>query len=122
MAGDETQFTSLKPKDGEFVTFGDNSKGKIIRIGSVGKNSSTSVENILLVKGLKHNLLNISQLCDKGCKIIFESSKYEVIDIKDNKTILTRYRQDNIYIFNLNDLSSCEIEYLAAMNSDENWL
>ena len=65
MMGDETQFTSLKPKYGGFVTFGDNDKEKIIGIGSIGKNSSTFIENVLLVKGLKHNLLSISQLCDK---------------------------------------------------------
>ena len=65
MTGDETQFSSLKPKDQGSVTFGDNGKGKIIGIGSIGKNSSTSIENILLVKELKHNLLSISQLCDK---------------------------------------------------------
>ena len=121
MTRDETQFSSLKPKDGGFVTFGDNGKGKIIGIGSIGKNSSTSIENVLLVKGLKHNLLSISQLCDKGCKVVFESLKCEVIDINTNKTILIGHRQGNIYMFDLNDLS-CEIECLAAMNSDESWL
>ena len=54
MTGDEIQFTSLKPKDGGLVTVEDNIKEKIIRIGNIGKNSSTSSENILLVKGLKH--------------------------------------------------------------------
>ena len=65
MTGDEAQFTSLKPNDGGFVTFGDNSKGKIIRLGNISKNLFTFIENVLLVKGLKHNLLSISQLCDK---------------------------------------------------------
>ena len=60
MTGDENQFTSLKPKDGGLVIFGDNIKGKVIRIGNIGNNSSTSIENVLLVKGLKHNLLSIS--------------------------------------------------------------
>ena len=121
MTRDESQFTSLKPKDG-LATFEDNSKGKIIKIGSISKTSSTSIENVLLVKELKHNLLSISQLCDKGCKVVFESSKREVIYVNSNKTILTGYRQGNIYIFDLNDLSSCKVEYLAAMNSDESWL
>ena len=122
MTGDEAQFISLTPKSGGLVTFGDNSKGKIIGIGDVDKNFSISIKNILLVKGLKHNLLSISQLYDKRCKIFFESSKCEVIDINNNKTILTGNRQDNIYIFYLNDLSSCKVKCLAAMNSDESWL
>ena len=39
--------------------------GKIIGIGQVSKKDSTNIEDILLVDGLKHNLLNVSQLCDK---------------------------------------------------------
>ena len=50
MTGDETQFTSLNPKDGGFVTFGDKGKGKIIEIGDIGKTFSTFIENVLLVK------------------------------------------------------------------------
>ena len=42
--------------------------------------------------------------------------------INRNKIILTGHRQDNIYMFDLNDLSSCKVECLVAMNSDESWL
>ena len=91
MTGDKVQFTSLTPKDRGLVTFGDNSKGKIIRIGSVGKTSFTSIESVLLVKVLTHDLLRISQFCGKGCKAVFISSKCEVTDINSNKTILTRH-------------------------------
>ncbi|WP_439126601.1 hypothetical protein, partial [Photobacterium alginatilyticum] len=35
MTGDKTKFTTLAPKDGGYVTFGDNGKGKIIGIGSI---------------------------------------------------------------------------------------
>ena len=41
---------NLKPKRGGDVTFGNNSKGKIERIGSIGNNSSTHIEYVLLVK------------------------------------------------------------------------
>ena len=53
------------------MTFGDNGKGRIIGYGSIGNNSSSLIENVLLVDGLKHNLLSISQLCDKDFKVIF---------------------------------------------------
>ena len=48
------------------MTFGDNGKGRIIGYGSIGNNSSSFIENVFLINGLKHNLLSISQLCDKG--------------------------------------------------------
>ena len=54
------------------MTFGDNGKGRIIGHGSIGNNSSSLIENVLLVDGLKHNLLSISQLCD----ILFSSLSY----------------------------------------------
>ena len=53
------------------MTFRDNGKDRIIRHGSIGNNSSSLIENVLLVDGLKHNILSISQLCNKGFKMIF---------------------------------------------------
>ena len=43
-----------------------------LTLGNVGNENSSLIENVLLVDGLKHNLLTISQLCNKGFKIIFE--------------------------------------------------
>ena len=60
MTGDKNKFTSLTLKDGGNVKFGDNSKGKIIGIGNIGKTHSLVIEYVLLVDGLKHNLLSIS--------------------------------------------------------------
>ena len=58
-------FSHLKMKKGGKVTFGDNAKGKIVGIGRVSKKDSTYIKNILLVDGLKHNILSVSQLRDK---------------------------------------------------------
>ena len=69
MTEDKSMFTSLSSKDDGYVTFGDNSKGKIIGIGNVGKEPSPIIENVLLVNGLKYNLLSISQLCDKKNRV-----------------------------------------------------
>ena len=104
------------------VTFGDNSKGKIIGIGSIVKDSSTIIENIFLVKGLKHNLLSINQLSDKGFKVIFESSKCYVVNTLDGNTALTGMRQGNIYVFNLNDLSASTLKCLSIVNKSDAWL
>ena len=70
MTGDKSLFTKLSSKDEGFFIFGDNKKGKIIGIGSIGISPNPSIENVLLVDGLKHNLL-ISQLCDKGNRVLF---------------------------------------------------
>ena len=71
MIGDKSKFAFLTRKNEWYVTFGDNAKGKIITQDNID-NDDTSflIENVLLVDDLKHNLLSISQLCDKGFKVI----------------------------------------------------
>ncbi|RVW77979.1 hypothetical protein CK203_048244 [Vitis vinifera] len=82
---------------GGYVTFGDNAKGRIIGQGNIGNDTSSLIESVLLVDGLKHNLLSISQLCDKGFKVIFEASHCIIKDIQNDKTIFMGHRCDNVY-------------------------
>ena len=84
MTGDKDQFITLQMKEGGLVTFGDDGKGRIIGIGKIKITSCTSIEDMLLVDKLKHNLLSISQLCDKGFKVIFESSMCIVTNSLDS--------------------------------------
>ena len=70
MTGNYAWFSSFtKIENGRDISFGDNSKGKILGIGNVGKVSSILSENVCLVESLKHNLISISQLCDKVIKL-----------------------------------------------------
>jgi len=71
MTRDLAQFTDLKLKAGGHVTYGDNNCGRILGRGNVGTKGLTLIENVLYVEGLKHSLLSISQLCDKGYHINF---------------------------------------------------
>ena len=60
MTGDKAMLSLISPKDGGYVTFSDNAKGKIVGESKVGKSPSPTIEDVLLVNGLKHNLLSIS--------------------------------------------------------------
>ena len=125
MIGDESQFITLDARDGGMVTFGDNSKGKIIGIGNIGITPSKYIENILLVAGLKYNLLSISQFCDKGYKIIFESSLCIVTSPNNEGIKFVGHRHGNIYMVDLNDLSKINMQCLVALNAKINetsWL
>jgi len=62
------------------VTFGDDSKGKIVGIGNIKLGSSPMIENVALVNGLKHNLLSVSQLCEKGFNVIFDDLTCNIFD------------------------------------------
>ncbi|RVW95452.1 hypothetical protein CK203_028682 [Vitis vinifera] len=95
MTGDESKFAFLTKRKGGYVTFGDNAKGRIIGQGNIGNGTSSLIESVLLVDGLKHNLLSISQLCDKGFKVIFEASHCIIKDIQNDKTIFMGHRCEN---------------------------
>ena len=75
MTGNQSKFVNLSRKDGGLVTFGDNKEGKIIGKG-------TLIENVLLVDGLKQDLLSISQLCDKGFRVIFDKNNCIIENVK----------------------------------------
>ena len=61
MTGNDLMFTSLEdPSDNEQVTFGDNSKGKVIGLGKIAILNDLSISNVLFVKSLSFNLLSIA--------------------------------------------------------------
>jgi len=55
-------------------------KGKILELGIISIGSSFNMKNVLLVEGLKHSLISISQLCDKGYKTMFKFSHCLIFD------------------------------------------
>ncbi|KAL5563974.1 hypothetical protein UlMin_033721 [Ulmus minor] len=118
---DIKQFSNLEKKIGGNVTFGDNGKGSIIGKGTVGNSSFPSlIEDVLLVENLNYNLLSVSQLCDKGFKVVFETSKCSIIDSFSGKTIFNGSRFENIFTI---DVSLAEnVDKCFVSISNESWL
>jgi len=114
MTGDKKKFKNFKKKEQGFVTYEDNNKGKILGTGDIGWENTLEIKDVLYVEGLKHNFLSISQLCDKGLKVIFESD-YCTIHQRDSKEIaLKGMRYNNIYLIDLDNVSSSNITYLVV--------
>ena len=59
MIDNDSLFQELYCNRNGSVTFGDNSKGVIQGIETIGNNSQTQIKHVLYVEGLKHNLLSI---------------------------------------------------------------
>ena len=57
MTGERHMFQDLELKSGGVVGFGGDQKGKIIGYGTIGNDKLHSINNVLLVKGLMHNLI-----------------------------------------------------------------
>ena len=82
MTGDSTMLTEFVERAGPSITFGDDNKGYTMRYGLISKENGI-IEDVALVEGLKHNLLSISQLCDKGNEVWFTK---EACVISDKRT------------------------------------
>ena len=90
MTGDISKFCLLTESDGGQVTFGGNSKGKIIDSEKIGKNLSSCIDDVILVEGLAYNLLSISQLCDKRHKVLFETETCTIFQPNNKIVKFTR--------------------------------
>ncbi|XP_022155998.1 uncharacterized protein LOC111022973 [Momordica charantia] len=120
MTGDQSKFVTFSKKDGDFVTFSDNKKGKIIGKGSIGNESSILIEDVLLVDGLKHDLLSISQLCDKGFRVVFDKKNCIIENASDRKVLFVGNRDENVYTIDLNDYPISD-KCLSVLH-DDSWL
>jgi len=92
-------------KEGGYVTFGDNNKGKIMEEGNIGNQYKTQIKKVLYVDGLKHNLLGISQLCDKGFKIEFNKNYCLISEAMSGQDVHIGKRVGNIYMLNIEHAS-----------------
>src|SRR3954471_21782588 len=83
MTGKRSMFQDLVLKSAREVKFGGDQKGKIIGSGTISISNSPSITNVLLVDGLAHNLLSISQLSGNGYDIIFDQKSCKAVSQKD---------------------------------------
>ena len=102
MTGDKKKFVSLNKKNGN-VSFESGSakitgKGPTTLINGQGK-----AQNTLLVEGLKHNILSVSQICDQGHNVVFNTKNCEIKDSSSGELVAKGVRTpDNVYILRKN--------------------
>lgn len=87
MIGDKSKFTSLKKLNGGSVKFNNNNTTRICGKGSLSIDGKYRIDDVLYFKGLKYNLLSVSQMCDKVYNITFYA---HVCEIKKNGKIVEK--------------------------------
>jgi hypothetical protein len=81
MTGNKKWFSNLTPlSHKEYVTFGDDKKGKVLGTGVIKVNDCFTLNDVALVDRLRYNLLSISQLCDADLSVLFCKSDSHVLD------------------------------------------
>jgi len=118
MTGDKSNFLSLTAFDGGRVAFRNDKYEKIISIGKIGKSLSHSIDNVYLVDGLQHNLLSVSQLCDRGNHVEFFSDQCLITNVNSGSVVLRGKRHNNVYKVCAFSLSQNNLTCLSALDDD----
>jgi hypothetical protein len=81
MTGNKKWFFSFTPlSHKEYVTFGDEKKGKVLGIDAIKVNDCFTLNDDVLLDRLRYNLLSVSQLCDANLSVLFRKSDSHVLD------------------------------------------
>jgi hypothetical protein len=81
MTGNKKWFFSLTPlSHKEYVTFGDDKKGKVLGTGIIKVNDYFTLNDVALVDKLRYNLFSISLLVDADLDVLFRKSGSQVLD------------------------------------------
>jgi hypothetical protein len=80
-------------------------------------NGKGKAQYVLLVDGLKHNLLSVSQMCDRGCKVVFTSKDCKIKSTNLGQVVAKGIRTENkVYVIK-KDREECHLR-----KHDESWL
>ena len=70
------------------MAFRNDNSGTIVGIGKIGESLSHLIDNVYLVDRLQHNLLSVSQLCDKDNLIVFSPIHCLVVNMNTGDVVL----------------------------------
>ena len=123
MTGNSSLLSGFEEKAGPAVSYGDGNTGRTLGYGKI-EIGNVIIENVALVDGLKHNLLSVSQLTDRGYDVKFTSTHGEVVCKKTGKIALIGPRLDNMYVAKLHlDTDDGTVKILLSKASvDESWI
>ena len=119
MTRDKRRFEKLEQHEGGSVKFGNNDGAKIIGRGIVKINDRKSKsEEVLFVIRLKHSLLSVSQICDRGHDVIFKKYGCEIRRANSGRLVAVGTRTSrNLYTLTETSNGSCLLG-----KEDEDWL
>ncbi|KAF5822614.1 putative RNA-directed DNA polymerase [Helianthus annuus] len=125
MTGDLSQLVNVKEFNGGYVSFAGGEFGRITLKGTV-QNGVLSFENVNYVPELKHNLLSISQICDRGNSVHFTKKGCHVLKpgivIPEDWFLMTAERKGNAYVIDMNKKPCEEITCLFSKISEHDGL
>ncbi|XP_069143347.1 uncharacterized protein [Solanum lycopersicum] len=116
MTGDKRSFLSLKNIKGGNVAFGNGKSGEIQGIRKIGSMGTHAIENVYYVNGLQHNLLSVSQICDKGNNVLFTKKECRVTNSVTGNLVLLGKRHKNVYKAKIVNSKEDTLKCLSAVS------
>ena len=78
-------------------------------------NGKGKAQDVLLVDVLKHNLLSVSQMCDRGCEVVFMSKDCKIKSINSGQVVAKGIRtENNVYVLK-EDREECHQENMMKV-------
>jgi hypothetical protein len=113
-------FSSLTPlSHKEYVTFGDDKKGKVLGTGVIKVNDCFTLNDIALVDRLRYNLLSVSQFYDADLSVLFRKSDSHVLD-SSGMRVCGISRIGNVFQVDFSSAQS-SLRCLISQSSSELW-
>ena len=108
-------------KSSSDITFGGNSKGKVLGLGKFVISSDASLKNVMLVQSLHYNLLSTIQLARAGYDSLF--SEFHVIIFKRDslKVVFVGHVEDNLYVVDFSK-ESTHLQTCLMAKAGVGWL
>ena len=103
------------------ISFGDNSKGKVLGLGKVVISSDASLKNVMLVQSLHYNLLSTIQLARAGYDSHFGEFHVTVFKRSNLKVVFVGHVEDNLYVVDFSKEKTHLATCLMA-KADVGWL
>ena len=97
MIGDKSLFKSLKEKVSDYVTFGDGRNAHVLGKWTVEIPRLPLLKDVFYIKGLKANLLSITQICDEDFLVQFSKKGCIIIDEEGIQVFEGNRTTDNCY-------------------------
>jgi hypothetical protein len=118
MTGDRRWFSSLTPMmTKEYITFGDNGKGRLLSVGAVKVREFVTLRLVFLVKSLGYNLLSVSKLLDEGFELRFRIGCSRVLDSRGD-LVCTIVPKGQIFRVNFSKCVGCSRCLVAGVSAE----
>ncbi|KAL8103700.1 hypothetical protein AgCh_028047 [Apium graveolens] len=126
MTGNKALLSDFVEKVGPGVSYGDCNIGKTLGYGNINL-ANIIIEKVALVSKLKHNLLSVSQICDRGYHVDFFEEHCEVkakqrkssFKSKTESSILEPYHLLHVNLFGPVNVMSITKKKYAMVIVDE---